>query len=266
MQFHVTERVGNLIGWSAIAALVSFTAIGILLFAIASRTPAHTDEQRATEIMLHYLEKYYDRSPQERELAKLEIVPLRTSKWQMYNTGLSMSLLGSSLLLGILYFKAWDIRRLRGASTPRTRPRLLTLAGTAWLTLLPASVLELRDEFAQDDLTPTMDAGHGSWVVFAPPFFATTLIVLTVVGRYVVLRNARLPANLWIWNEEQPYHSLIWTIFYGLLASGLTVLIIGAAVGSPWFLPSLMIGLYVVLSTRAAVLNDGQAVAADRRD
>jgi hypothetical protein len=116
-------------------------------------------------------------------------------------------------------------------------------------------LLELDDEYAQDDLTPTMDTGHGSAVMAGPTFFAITLFALTVFGRYVVLRNALLPANLWIWDEERPRRSFVWTIFYGLIACALLVLITGAASGSPWFLPSLIVGLYVIVSTRAAVLN-----------
>ncbi|MGQ0681416.1 hypothetical protein [Bradyrhizobium sp.] len=259
----MTQKAGILIGSILIALLAVVTATGIALFIIASRMPAHTDEQRATELTLQYLEKYSERSPEEREKAKDQIVPLRTSKWQLHTAGLSMSLLGSSLLFGMLFFKLWDIRKLRSATTPQTRPTLLAIAGAAWLALLPAFALRIGDELAQDDLTPTMDSGVGSFMSFLPPFLVTTLIVLMVLGRYVILRNARLPANLWIWNTGQPYRSLIWTIFYGLLASILIVLVVMAAWGAPWGLPSLMVALYVVLSTRAAVVSGGYPSAGD---
>ena len=101
----MTRRAGTLIGSSLIALLAVVAAIGIALLIIASRMPAHTAEWRAAELMLQYMEKYSERSPAERESAKTEIAPLRTSKWQLYTAGLSMSLLGSSLLLGMLAFK-----------------------------------------------------------------------------------------------------------------------------------------------------------------
>jgi hypothetical protein len=216
------------------------------------------NELRATELTIRYEAMYLNGTQEEKAAVEQEIASLRTPKWKLRNAGLTICLTAAVLLSAIRRFRLWDIRMLRHATTPQTRLGLLGLAGVAWFTLLPAFLLALEDDYAQDDLTPTIDTGHGLAYVDGPPFFAIALAVLSVLGRYVVLRSARLPSNLWIRDAGRPHRSLIWTTLYGLLAGVIVILIAGAAMGSPWFLPSLAIGLYVVLSTRAAVLNGGR--------
>jgi len=219
---------------------------------------AHTNPSHATELTIQYQDLYTKGTQDQKDAIEKQIVSLRTPKWKLYKAGLAMSLVAVILLIAMLRFKLWDVRMLRHSTTPRTRSVLLSLAGVAWFALLPAFLLDLDDEYARDDLTPTFDMGHGSAFVTAPPFFVITLIALTLFGRYAVLRNARLPANLWIWDKKRPRRSLVWTIIYGLIGFMLLLLIAGAASGPAWFLPSLMLGLYVIASTRAALLNGGR--------
>ncbi|MCP4616557.1 MAG: hypothetical protein GY844_08960 [Bradyrhizobium sp.] len=260
----MTRKTGILIGSILITLCAAAFVAGTALLITAHGMLAHTNESRAIELTIRYERLYVNGTQEDKTAVEREIASLRTPKWKLYNAGLTMCLTAPILLIAIYRFRLWDVRMLRYAVTPRSRMSLLVLAGAAWLALLPAFVLELHDEYARDDLTPTMDTGHGSAVMAAPTFFATTLFVLTAFGRYVVLRNARLPANLWSWDEQQPRRSLAWTIFYGLIACALVVLIAGAASGSPWFLPSLIVGLYVIASTRAALLNgDGRPPTAE---
>ena len=219
--------------------------------------PAHTNESHATELTMRYERMYLSGTREEKAAVEREIVSLRTPKWKLYTAGLAICLTAAVIFIAIYRFKLWDARAFRTLETPRTRSGLLFLAGAAWFALLPAFLWTLDDEYAQDDLMPTMDNGHGMAFVAGPPFIAITLTMLMVIGRYIVLRNARLPANLWIWDRERPYRNLVWTIFYGVIAAAITALIVGALSGSPCFLPSLMVGLYVVLSSRAAILSGG---------
>jgi hypothetical protein len=133
--------------------------------------------------------------------------------------------------------------------------RLLGLASGAWLALFPAFLLQLENDYTQDDLTPAMDTGLGSFLIFVPKFFLITWIAMVLVGRFIVLRKALLPANLWHWNRNRQRLSFTWTVLYSLLGSILVILIALSAQAFPWALPSLIVGLYVVASSRAALLN-----------
>jgi len=231
-------------------------AAGIALLAVAYGMPAHSDEPRATRLTIQYEQNYLSATPEQKASIQREISSLRTSKWERFNAGLVLSLTALVGLIAIIRFKLWDVRMLRSATTPRTRSRLLGLASVAWLSLLPALLFELDDEYTQDDLTPTIDTGHGAFLVDGPIFFITIWMVILLVGRFV-LRNACLPANLWIWNRDRQYFSVAWTILYGVLGGIIAALILFTwstrAVG--WGLPSLTIGLYVIASTRAALLS-----------
>jgi len=134
----------------------------------------------------------------------------------------------------------------------------LGIASIAWLALLPATQLQIGDEFAMDDFTPFTDTGHGMFLVFGPPLFATIWIGTIVVGRFIVLRNVLLPADLWCWDGTRRRRSLVWTVFYGLLSALLIALVGFSTFTFPWSLPTWILGLYVILSTRAALVNCSQ--------
>lgn len=254
----VTRKSGLTFGVMLVALCLIATGVGIALLFKAHGMPAHTDERRAAELTRLYEENYIKASPEQRKSAETEIMVLRTSKWKLYNAGLGMCLVSPLLLFAMLHFGLWDIRNLRTVKTPQTRLRLLGLASGAWLALLPALLLQSTEDYAQDDLTPTMDTGHGSFLIALPKIFLLMLIVMLVFGRFFVLRSALLPANLWCWDSERPRRSLILSALYGLAGGVLVVLIAWSAGNFIWAVPSLVIGLYVILSTRAALINNDQ--------
>ncbi len=231
--------------------------VGIALLVAAHGLPAHSDEARPTELTIQYEQHYIEFNPEEKASIEREMIPLRTSKWKLYNAGLALCLTTPILLVAIIRFKLWDIRMLRTATTPRTKLRLLGLASVAWLGLLPAILLDLDDAYAQDDLTWAIDTGHGAFSFIGPTFFLTTWIALMLVGRYILLRKAHLPANLWNWDSDRPRRSLTWTVLYGFLGGVTTIWILccWSTQGFGWGLPSLITGLYVIVSTRAALPN-----------
>jgi hypothetical protein len=182
---------------TVLVVLSLFTvSVGIVLIVKAHDMPSHSDKRRAIELTKSYEQNYVTGALDRLEPVKHEIVALRTSKWRFYNTGLAMCLVSLPLLFAIFRFRLWDLRNLRAVETPRTRLVLLGLASCAWLALLPALQLQSDDDYAQDDLTPTIDAGHGSLLVVGSELILITLIVLLAVGRFLILKNVLLPANL----------------------------------------------------------------------
>src|SRR4051812_30611355 len=119
------RRTGILIGSALVALCVAGCVVGTVLLVVARGMPAHTNESRATQLTIQY-ERLYTQGTQEQKAAvERDIASLRTSKWKLYQPGLTMCLTAPILLLGIYRFRLWDIRRLRYLATPRTRLRLL---------------------------------------------------------------------------------------------------------------------------------------------
>ena len=254
----MTRKAGILIGSTLTILCAIGCVVGFSLLVIAHRMPAHTDEARASDLTIQYETHYIESNLEEKASIERAIVSLRTSKWELYNTGIVLLLTTPILLAAIVRFKLWDMRLWRSVTTPRTTLRLLGLASAAWLGLLPAFLFELDDEYTQDDLIPTIDTGHGIEFVVLPSFFLTTWIVWMLIGHFT-LRNARLPANLWTWDGDRPHRSLLWTVVYGFVGGAIAVWILfcWSARRFGWGLPSLIVGLYVIASTRAALVNGG---------
>ncbi len=254
----MTRRAGLTFGTTLIVLCIFALGAGAALLFMAHGMPAHTDERRAEQLTIQYEQRYNTTSPEQRKPLERKITALRTPKWKLYNTGLALSMISPLLLVAILRFRLWDIRNLRAVDTPQTRLGILILAAVAWLALFPVMVFQLADDYAQDDLTPTMDTGHGAILLLGPQLFPSVLIVLLAFGRFVILRNVLLPANLWNWDRTRPYRSFVWSALYGVLGGLLATLIVLSITNFPWAFPSLSVGLYVVLSTRAALLNSSQ--------
>jgi hypothetical protein len=255
----MTRKAGMLIGSTLTILCAIGCMVGLTLLVIAHGMPAHTDEARATELTIQYENHYLESNPENKASIEREIISIRTSKWKLYNTGIVLLLTTPVLLAAIVRFKLWDMRLWRSVTTPRTRLCLLGLASVAWLGLLPAILLDLDDDYTQDDLTPTIDTGHGIEFAVLPPFFLTTWIASMLIGRFIILRKARLPANLWTWDGDRPHRSILWTIIYGFVgcAIALWILFCWSTRSFGWGLPSLTIGLYVIASTRAALVSRG---------
>jgi hypothetical protein len=249
----MTKKTGLLFGAVLLALSLVTTGVGLALLVISYPMPPHTDAQRAAELTASYEQNIEKMTVEQRESIKQEMGSLRTSKWRLYNSGLSMCLVASCLILAMLYFRLWDLRNLRTVTTPQTRLVLLAIASAAWWALLPALQLTELDEYAQDDLTPHIDTGHGLMFFLAPAFSEGWAML--AIGGFFVLKNARLPANLCCWDRVRPYRSIVLTALFGLASTVFTILIIWSVGSFPWGLPSLIAGLYVMLSTRATLLN-----------
>ncbi len=260
----MTRKTGLVFGVILLALSFVATGVGVALLVIAHSLPAHTDEQHAADLTLTYEQNIGNMTMEQRESIRQEMVSLRTSKWKLYNLGLGVCLVAPCLIAAMLYFRLWDLCNLRTLITPQTRLGLFGLASAAWWALLPALQLAEFDEYAQDDLTPHIDAGHGILFFFAPFFFLAWIVL--VFGGLFIFRKATLPANLYCWDEVRLCRSIVLTAFFGLASSVFAVLIIWSAYNFLWGLPSLIVGFYLTLSTRAALLNyDRSANVAARR-
>jgi hypothetical protein len=253
----MTRRAGPTFGFMLTALCLVAISGGSALLVTAHRMPAHTDERRADELTRLY-EQNYTSNPGQLEPIRQQITALRTLKWKLYDAGLDICLFSGILLLGIAHFGIWDLRNLRTTNTPQSRLGLLGLASIALLALLPALQLQIDYEYVRDDLAPAIDTGRGGILFLGAELFLLLWIPMMLVGRFLVLRHASLPANLWCWDSTRHYRSLIVTTFFGLLAALLAALLVWCACFFSWAIPSLSVGLYVVLSSRAALVSAGK--------
>jgi hypothetical protein len=254
--FLMSPRSGKMVGTAIVLLCVVAFSVGIALLWTASTMPAHVDETRAQELTDIYDWGHFNISPQEREERENEIVSLRTAKWPLYNIGLCICLVAATLAVPIVRFRLWDMRNLKIATTPQTRWRLITLASAAWLALIPATFMELHDEYAQDDLMPHSGApAVGIFWATGVPAIVVIWAFATLVCRFVVLRNANLPAALWCADYRRSYRRVSLNGFYGTMIGLLVVFVAGSAVYYIWAVPSGMVGIYVMLSSRAGLLS-----------
>jgi hypothetical protein len=248
------KTAGLTFGFMLVALCLVSISVGSALLVTAHNTPAHTDERRADELARLY-EQNYASNPERLEPIRQQIAALRTSKWNLYDAGLDMCLLSATLLFGVVRFRIWDLRNLRTVGTPRSRLGLLGLASIALLALLPALQLQSDYEYVRDDLAPAIDTGRGTILFLGTGLFLLLWIPMMVVGRFLVLRHASLPSNLWCWDNTQHYRSVILTTFFGLVVALLAILLVWSANNFPWAIPSLLVGVYVILSSRAALVS-----------
>ena len=255
----MSERWGRIIGTFTVVLCVVAFVIGLALLGKSYTMTAHVDEARANVLTDIYASAHFQMSSEERARREREIVGLRTAKWPMYNVGVCFCLVAATFAAAIFRFRLWDIRNLNAATTPVTRWRLIGLTGAAWLALIPAFVLGLHDDYAQDDLTPYdgygPGAGTGLFLVAIVPWIITIWIVAVLVCRFVVLRKANLPATLWGLDYRRSFRSARLNLFYGTMTSLLVALVVMSTVYFKWAIPSGLVGIYVMLSSRAGLLS-----------
>ncbi len=150
-------------------------------------------------------------------------------------------------------FRLWNIHKMREVTTPKTRFGLLALASVAWLALIPAIFLQIQMEYRKDDLRPMTDTGHGMFLIGGIPFFIFTCVAIVLFGRFVLLRHSTLPVNIWIWRTDA--WNLVWTVICAVLVAFLGIAAVWSAANFPWSIPSVLTGIYIALSTRAALLS-----------
>jgi len=246
---------GRAVGISLLFLCLLSFGVGVVRLNAAHRMLPHVDEPRALELTLRYQFEYSRLSPQERERRVSEIAGLRTAKWPLYNSGVRICLIAGTLVIAILCFRLWDIRNFRFITTPRTRWRLIRLTSVAWLALIPLVGLDISDGAAQDDLRLLEDAGLGEGLSMISLAIVVTWVISVVICRFAVLRRARFPAMLWSADCRWTNRNVGLTVFYGLAAVASAAFTTLAIVAFKWGIPSGLVGIYVLLSSRAGLLD-----------
>jgi hypothetical protein len=254
----MSQQLGRMIGSALLVLCVLAFSIGAGLLGKAYTMQAHVDERKAQELTAKHETEYHHMPAEQRERDANEIVGMRTAKWLFYNIGVRICLIASTLTVLILRFRLWNIRNLKMVTTPRTRWRLIALAGVTWLGLIPAFSLDLEDAYAQDDLLPSDDAGHGIFLGIVAPYMIVIWIVSALICRFVVLRKINLPVSLWRTADERTLRSVGLTIFYGVAVGLLAVFSALSVAYFKWGIPSGLVGIYVMLSSRAGLIGPAQ--------
>lgn len=255
----MSRRLGKIVGRTLVLLCVVALGVGVALLGKAHTMSAHVDERKAQQLTDSYEQGHFDMPPQEREQRENEIVDLRTAKWRLYDIGVCLCLAAATFAFAIVRFRLWDIRNLKTATTPHTRWRLIALASAAWLALIPSFVLQLRDEYAQDDLRPHngygADGDTGLFLVTGVPLIIAIWMVATPICRFLVFRNVSLPATLWRADYSGTDSSLGLKLFYGAIIGLLAAFVVWSTAYDKWAIPSGLVGIYVMLSSRAGLLS-----------
>lgn len=184
---------------------------------------------------------------------------VRTSKWAVYDSGRGLIALSLMALAFMTLNRLWDLRRVANLSTPRFRLTFFALGTAIWLAQIPVFRFRLMEEASRNYFPWWADslgipfAMHGAFVEMFFP-------VLLVIG-VVALWRARLPAPLWLFDRTRRLRSIVWTALYGGFAFVLFLASLDELVrGSFAMVPILVIGAYLSLVTRAAVLSGGSPI------
>jgi hypothetical protein len=255
----MSQRLGRIIGTTVVVLCVIAFSMGIALLAKSYTMSAHVDEPKAQELTDRYEQQHFDMSPAERQQRASEIVNLRTTKWLLYNIGVCLCPTAATFAVGIARFRLWDMGNLKAATTPRTRGRLIALASAAWLAVIPGFLLGLHEDYAQDDLMPHNGYGAGGdsvmFLMMVAPFIIMIWMGSTLICRFFVLRNVNLPAALWYVDHDNTSRIGRLNIFYGAMICLLATFVALSMWYFKWGIPSGLIGIYVMLSSRAGLLS-----------
>jgi hypothetical protein len=178
---------------------------------------------------------------------------MRTPKWELYDLGRGLIALSASLLAGVALLRLWNARDIVQLKTPRSSVWFLGLGGAIWLAQAPVEAQMLQEHF---------DRGYFPWwsdIIAIPTMGVTLLVVLTlpimmILGWVIVLWRAELPANMWAWDRDRPVRAVVWTALFGVVAAVILWRLWDAVAYSYLSVPLGLIGLYLVLGARAAVV------------
>jgi hypothetical protein len=250
----MSPQLTKMVGITVVLLCVAAFGLGVTLLGKAGGMLPHIDEPRARELTLSFEREYSNMSLVERQQRESEIAGLRTAKWPLYNFAIRICLITVTFAVAIVRFRLWDIRNMRTVTTPRTRGRLIALSSLAWLALAPAMLLEIDDEIVQDDLLPASDAGLGETLSMMIGASLVVWVISVVICRFVVLRYANLPAALWYVDYSTSYRNKWLRVFYGAAIVALAAFTALSLVVFKWGIPSGLVGIYVMLSSRAGLL------------
>lgn len=237
---------------ATILALLAAFVVGAALLAWGTQLAPYTDVAaadrlkivlQATDTGCDVGDHWYD-----------DVDALRTARNPLMDGGSALMLIAASLMILVLAAVWRGATRLTEVGTPRYRATFFFAGSLATLWfhagLAYSFVIDLdRDAFpvcADSIIIPIYGLAIGC---------AVLLPILLVVGLAISLLFGRLPVSLAIWDRGRPIRTWIWTVLAALACIGLVLLIFFSFLTAQFLIiPSCLVGVYLVLSTRAAVL------------
>ena len=252
----MSRRTGIALGVGTMIAWLLLALIGGLLVGYAEGMAEYTDPERLRSLLPGDCPT---RAPREELNACTaqwfrDMDAVRTWKWTAYDSGRGLIALSLTALAFMALKRLWDLRRITDLTTPRFKLTFFVLGTAIWLTQIPVFRFRLMEEAARNYFPWWADslgipfAMHGAFVQMSLP-------VLLVIG-WIAVRKARLPAQLWLFDRTRRLRSVVWTALYGGFAFVLFLASLDELVyGSFTMVPILLVGAYLALATRAAVLS-----------
>ncbi len=176
---------------------------------------------------------------------------LRTDKWPTYDAGAAMAALGVSLAIAVFLLGIRTTADVVALKTPRKGWMIYLLAMLAWFVYWASALAALWQGFDRYEFPYWAD----SLLIPIISFVVFTIIgwLVVSVAAWLVLRHPHLPASLWIWREDLPMHTGLYTVAAGfLILFALEILHETYLFGHWAAVPAMLLWIYVALSFRAA--------------
>lgn len=232
------------VGWAS--GLLVAIALALIIGGLA--TPVYHDAEAARALIANACTEARTADGWYEQMDRL-----RTRRYPLLQTGLSI-LLALSTAFGLLYRYGHAGRAI---STP-TEPGMFILLG--WFVLLNGWLAQLTS------LGVDLERNEFPWcadTIAIPAFgltalFAVLAAILTLVGVLLLTRFGRLPVALAIRRPDRPRACILHTLGAGILTLLVVVLAVELARSSAFLAtPGAVVAVYLILSTRAALLSRG---------
>ncbi len=245
-----------LTGRTYVWIIVALLFAALALIAYAGTLPVYTDDALARSI--RFDEGWRDLSGKEYTLFManwhLRMADVSTLKYPILNKGQGLLSLSVSLLFIALFLKLRNINNLKKWTTPARRWSFITIA-------LLRMVLILMGDFERI----LADVNRGLVPYWADSIgipLSETIALMMILGSATVLLGiaqlfrAKLPAPLWIWHKGHIVISRATLYIYGIVWLAYASLLISDILYGAWLsIPGWLIWLYILASSRAAVLS-----------
>ena len=185
---------------------------------------------------------------------------LRTEKWALFDFGASLIAFAACFIMMVLLLRIQRLRDIVSLKTPSHSWLILGFCLVAWFGLFYAEWQSILHDYQRETFPPWADT-------LAIPLFELTetavigCIVLTPLVWFLALRNAVLPAGLWIWRHNAPLRSWFFTVCAGIsLCFGALGLWSALESGPYLMVPVIFLWVYATLAVRAAGISSPQIV------
>jgi len=185
---------------------------------------------------------------------------LRTQKWELFDFGTNLIAFAACLVATGLMLRIQHLRDIVNLNTPSRSWLILCCCLIAWFGLFYTEWQGLLDDYQREEFPPWADSmGIPMYELSATALLGCILFIPLVW--FLALRNAALPADLWIWRHDAPLRSWFFSICAGIsLCFGALVLWSTFESGPYLMVPVIFLWIYATLAVRAAGISWRQTV------